>query len=84
MLKISLLLALIPANLDVVKTFFSLTYYYATSRFFIYVLYKDGSLGLSTIMRTCGWLISKFVSKFCLGGLGSCAPTLIMKKNTGK
>ena len=49
--QFSLLLALIPANPDVVKTFFSLIYYYTTSRFFVYILCKNGLLGLSTIMR---------------------------------
>ena len=77
MLKISLLLALIPANPDVVKTFFSLIYYY-TSRFF-HILYKNGSLGLSTIMRNLIvldfdlWLA---YFKICLGGLGSCGRTI--------
>ena len=29
-----------------------------------------------TFMSTCDWLISKFVSRFCLGGLRSCSRTV--------
>ena len=30
-----------------------------------------------TFMSTCDWLISKFVSRFCLGGLRSCSRTTV-------
>ena len=81
-----LLLGLIPANPDVVTTFFRLIYtnvtipcLHASERWF--TTYFE--LAVSTItsnfivkISTLDWLISKFVSKFCLGGLGSCSRTV--------
>ena len=32
-------------------------------------------------ISTCHWLISKFVSKFCLGDLGSCSRTVKTNKS---
>ena len=33
---------------------------------------------------TCDWLIPKFVSKFCLGGLGPCIRTVNILPNNGR
>ena len=73
---------------------FSLIYTRNTTiPYFLYPLQKGFAtyfeLVLSTIMlnfivliSTCHWLISKFVSKFCLGVLGSCStPTVKTDKS---
>ena len=82
--KISLLLALILANAVVVKIFLSLIYTNFLNPY-LYPLEKWFAtyFELSTIMRnfivlsqTCDWLLSKFVSKFYLGGLGSYGRTV--------
>ena len=81
-----LLLGLIPANPDVVKIFFSLIYTNVTIPC-LHALERWSTtyfeLAVSTItsnfivkISTLDWLISKFVSKFCLSGLGSCSRTV--------
>ena len=84
--KISLLLAVIPANPDNVKTFFSLTYTNITIPQLIHILYplEKWFVTYFALVLTCDWLISKIDSRFCLGGLGLCAHTLselVLKKS---
>ena len=72
--KISLLLALILANPDDVKTLSQFLIFY------IILNKKNGTIlhNFIVYILTCDWLISKFVSKFCLGGLSSCGCTVII------